>query len=53
MRQGFVGIQAVHGGVPVLLTYSRGAGDFLTFVSEFGVGTAKSVGALLLPPVGR
>lgn len=53
MRQGFVGIQAVRGGVPVLLTYSRSSGDFLTFVSEFGVGTAKAAGALLLPPLGR
>jgi len=53
MRHGFVGIQAVHGGVPVLLTYRRGSGDFLTFVSEFGVGSAKAAGALLLPPIGR
>ena len=52
MHDGLVGIQGVRAGVPVLLTYSRGdRGDFLTFVSEFPVGTALAAGALLLPPL--
>jgi len=50
MRRGLVGVQAVHGGVPVLVTLSRSNGDFLTTVSEFPVGTLKAAGALLLPP---
>ncbi|HEV8548256.1 MAG TPA: hypothetical protein VGQ57_04490 [Polyangiaceae bacterium] len=53
MRDGLVGLQAIHGGAPVLLTYSRGDGDFLSFVSEYPVGAAKASGALLLPPMSR
>jgi hypothetical protein len=53
MRNGLVGMQAVRGGVPMLLTYARGNGDFLTFVSEFPVGTATASGALLLAPIAR
>lgn len=53
MRGGLVGLQATHGGVPVLLTYARTDGDFLSFVSEYPVGTAKAAGALLLPAVAR
>jgi hypothetical protein len=49
MQNGLVGLEAIHGGVPVLLTYARTNGDFLNLVSEFPVGTAKSSGALLLP----
>ncbi len=53
LRAGLVGIQAVHAGAPVLLTYARTSGDFLTLVSEVPIGTAKAAGALLLPPVSR
>ena len=54
LRDGLVGLQAVHQGVPVLLTYSRSEhSDFLTFVSEVPLGTAKAAGALLLPPLAR
>ena len=53
MWQGLVGFQGVHDGAPVLLTYRRTPGDFLTFVSEFPVGTAQAAGALLLPPLSR
>jgi len=53
MRSGLVGMQAVRGGVPMLLTYARGDGDFLTFVSEFPVGTTTAAGALLLEPMSR
>jgi len=54
MRDGLVGIQAVRAGVPVLLTYSRNDhADFLTFVSEFPVGTTLAAGALLLPQLSR
>jgi hypothetical protein len=47
-----VGVQGVHGGQPVLLVFRRTAGDFLTPVSEYPVGTAAAAGALLLPPLG-
>ncbi len=50
MRHGLVGVQAVHGGAPVLVTLSRSNGDFLSLVSEFPVGTLKAAGALLLGP---
>jgi hypothetical protein len=53
VQGGLVGIQAVHGGAPVLLTYRRGRGDFLTLVSEFPVGTAKAAGALLIASASR
>lgn len=50
MRDNLVGLQAVRAGAPVLLTFTRNEhSDFLTFVSEFPVGTAKAAGALLLP----
>jgi hypothetical protein len=49
MQNGLVGLEAIHGGVPVLVTYARTDGDFLNFVSEFPVGMAKASGALLLP----
>ena len=53
LRGGLVGIQAVHAGAPVFLTYARTSGDFLTLVSEVPIGTAKAAGALLLAPVSR
>jgi hypothetical protein len=53
MRRGLVGVQAVHGGAPVLVTLSRGNGDFLSPVSAFPVGTPKAAGALLLPALSR
>lgn len=46
-----VGIQGIDGGKPVLLVFRRTAGDFLTSVSEYPVGTATAAGALLLPPM--
>jgi hypothetical protein len=53
MRNGLVGVLAVHAGLPVLQTYARSddTGDFLAGMKEFQVGTAKATGALLLPPV--
>jgi hypothetical protein len=51
LRDGLVGLEAIHNGMPVLLTYARTDGDFLNFVSEFPVGTTKASGALLLPPL--
>ena len=51
MRSGLVGLQATHGGAPVLLTYARTQGDFLNFVSEYPVSTTKASGALLLAPL--
>jgi hypothetical protein len=52
MRDGLVGVQVVHQGVPSLTTYTRSGGsDFLTFVSEYSVGTTIAAGALLLPPL--
>jgi len=54
VRDGLVGFQAVRAGTPMLLTYSRGSrSDFLTFVSEFPIGTAQAAGALLLPAISR
>ena len=53
MRDGLVGVQAIHGGAPVMVIFGRTSGDFLTFMSEVPVGTAKAAGALLLPPVSR
>jgi hypothetical protein len=50
MRGDLVGIQGIHGGAPVLLTYARTRGDFLTLVSEFPVGTPVAAGALLIAP---
>lgn len=53
MSGNFVGMQAVRNGAPMLLTYGRTGGDFLTFVSEFPVGTVQAAGAVLLPPLLR
>jgi hypothetical protein len=53
MRDQLVGIQAIHGGAPVMVIYGRTAGDFLTFMNEVPLGTAKAAGALLLPPLSR
>jgi hypothetical protein len=53
MSQGLVGLQGVNAGQPVLITYRRTTGDFLTPVSTFPVGTAKAAGALLLPSISR
>jgi hypothetical protein len=53
MRDRLVGIQAIHGGAAVMAIYERTEGDFLTFMSEVPVGTAKAAGALLLPPLSR
>ena len=54
MRDGLVGFQVVDQGTPKLRTYTRREhSDFLTFVSEFPVGTAKAAGALLLPAINR
>jgi len=49
MWRGLVVLQGVHGGQPVLVTFQRGAGDFLTPIGEIPVGTALAAGALLLP----
>ena len=49
MWQGLVGVQGVHGGKPVLLTFRRTAGDFLTLMSEVPTDTTLAAGALLLP----
>lgn len=51
MTRDLVGIQGIDGGKPVLLTFRRTDGDFLTPLSEFPVGTATAAGALLLPPL--
>jgi len=53
MGQGLVELQGVHGGKPVLLTFHRAAGDFLTFIGEIPAGTAQAAGALLLPAISR
>jgi hypothetical protein len=53
MWGGLVGMQGVHDGKPVLVTFRRSAGDFLTAMSEVPVGTAVASGALLLPAIGR
>jgi hypothetical protein len=53
MAQGLVGVQGIHGGQPVLLTFHRTAGDFLTPIGEVPVGTALAAGALLLPGLSR
>ena len=53
MGQGLVVLQGLDGGAPVLLTFQRTAGDFLTAISEIPVGTALAAGALLLPPAYR
>jgi hypothetical protein len=50
MRDDLVGIQGIHDGAPVLLTYTRTKGDFLTLLSEFPLGTALAAGALLIAP---
>jgi hypothetical protein len=47
-----VALQGIDGGQPVLLVFRRTAGDFLTRVNEYPVGTAAAAGALLLPPIG-
>ncbi|HTQ07065.1 MAG TPA: hypothetical protein VMI54_24580 [Polyangiaceae bacterium] len=49
MTRDLVGIQGIDGGKPVLLTFRRGDGDFLTAQSEFQVGTTVAAGALFLP----
>jgi hypothetical protein len=49
MTRDLVGVQGIDGGKPVLLTFRRGDGDFLTPLSEYPVGTAVAAGALLLP----
>jgi hypothetical protein len=53
MWQGLVGVQGVHGGKPVLLTFRRTAGDFLTLVGEAPVDTTLAAGAMLLPGISR
>jgi hypothetical protein len=53
MWQGLVAVQGIHGGAPVILTFDRTAGDFLTAVGEIPVGTTLAAGALLLPPISR
>lgn len=53
MWQGLVGLQGVQGGKPVLLTFRRTAGDFLTLMGEVPVDTALAAGAMLLPPISR
>ena len=53
MHDGLVGIQAIRGGLPVLLAYRRTSGDFLTPIGELPVGTTLAAGALLLPTVSR
>lgn len=53
MWQGLVALQGVHAGLPVLLTFRRTEGDFLTPVGELPVGTTLAAGAMLLPPLSR
>jgi hypothetical protein len=53
MQNGLVGIQGIHGGLPVLLAFRRTRGDFLAPIGEVPVGTALAAGALLLPAVSR
>ena len=53
MWQGLVGVQGVHGGKPVLLTFRRTAGDFLTLLAEVPVETTLAAGAMLLPGMSR
>jgi hypothetical protein len=53
MWQGLVALQGVHGGAPVLLTFRRTTGDFLSLIGEVPVGTALAAGALLLPAMSR
>lgn len=53
MWQGLVGVQGVHGGKPVLLTFRRTAGDFLSLMGEVPTDTAVAAGALLLPGLSR
>jgi hypothetical protein len=51
MWHGLVAVQSVHDGQPVLLTFRRTAGDFLTPLGEAAVGTTLAAGALLLPSI--
>jgi hypothetical protein len=53
MWHGLVVAQGIHGGQPVLLTFRRTSGDFLTPLGEAPVGTALAAGALLLPAISR
>jgi len=53
MWQGLVALQGVRGGQPMLLTFRRTEGDFLSPIGELPVGTALAAGALLLPPLSR
>jgi len=53
MWRGLVAVQGIHDRQPVLLTFRRTAGDFLTPLGEVPVGTALAAGALLLPAISR
>jgi len=53
MWQGLVTLQGVNAGKPVLLTFRRTVGDFLTALGEIPVGTTLAAGALLLPALSR
>jgi len=53
MAQGLVVVQGVQGGAPILLTFHRTTGDFLTSIGQIPVGTPLAAGALLLPGIAR
>lgn len=53
MSEGLVALQGIHNGAPVMLTFERTTGDFLTSLGEISVGTTLAAGALLLPPISR
>jgi hypothetical protein len=53
MWQGLVTVQGIRSGQPVLLTFRRTAGDFLSPLGEVPIGTTLAAGALLLPPLSR
>ncbi|HMG56146.1 MAG TPA: hypothetical protein VK601_21755 [Kofleriaceae bacterium] len=48
-----VGILGRHNGVPVLISYARDGGDFLTAMSEVPLGAPVATGVLLLPASSR
>jgi hypothetical protein len=53
MSQGLVVLQGIDGGAPVLMTFHRTTGDFLTPIGVISVGTTLAAGALLLPAISR
>lgn len=55
MSRDRVGVLGRHNGVPVLISYARSAdaGDFLTAMNEFPLGSPVATGVLLLPASSR